>query len=52
MHIVIISERSVAIRALSRTRSKALFDAVFAENVAAGFDCGILEVPATNGTKC
>ena len=51
-HMIVRSEGFVATGALARPRSEAFFDAVFAEDMAAGLEGGVLEILPANGTVC
>jgi hypothetical protein len=52
MHVVVASEGFAAVRALAGARRKALFDAIFAEHMAACLDRRIFEIATTHGAQC
>ena len=52
MHVVVASERFAAVRALAGARRETLFDAIFAENMAACFDHCVLKIAATYCAQC
>jgi len=52
VHVVIIPKRFVAIWTLARSRSKTFFDAFFAENMAACFDCRVFKISAAYCADC
>lgn len=51
MHIIVIPEGPAAVGAFARSRSLALFHAIFAEDMAACLDRGVFKVSAAYRTK-
>ena len=52
MHVVVASEGFAAVRALAGARRKTLFDAIFAEHMAACLDGRVFEIATTYGAQC
>jgi hypothetical protein len=52
VHVVVTSEGFTAVGALAGARGETLLDTIFAEDMAACFDCGVLEIATADCAQC